>query len=268
MKELFELKNSAIAMLKNSLQKVKTLIGNVNSLPKIFKSRKLKVGIISAFILMSFQSVVDSDNVDSNSKSKPLVLDSLGIKKKEKVFEVPVTYSDKLVNTIKKHEGIRLTAYNIGDGAYTIGYGHAVFKKTSRGDDGNKYPFLKSYSEYERMKRRGENLTISQSKAEELFRDDLKIASDALNRLISQWSDEGVKPKITQPMYDAMVSMIYNMGVRGFRLSDFIQLVKHSKFKEASAEIKNTSKRMFKKYPGLKKRRNTESEIFNGDYPM
>jgi hypothetical protein len=34
----------------------------------------------------------------------------------------------------------------LGDGAYTIGYGHAVFKDPSRGDNGGKYDFLPKYN--------------------------------------------------------------------------------------------------------------------------
>jgi GH24 family phage-related lysozyme (muramidase) len=63
-------------------------------------------------------------------------------------------------------------------------------------------------------------------------------------------------------MYDAMVSMIYNMGIDNFRQSNFIQLVKVNKFNEAAEEIKSISKHMFKKYPGLKTRRIREYELF------
>jgi GH24 family phage-related lysozyme (muramidase) len=64
-------------------------------------------------------------------------------------------------------------------------------------------------------------------------------------------------------MYDAMTSMSYNMGIGNFRNSDFIQMVKRGEMEKAKEEIKSVSSQMFNKYPGLKKRRKKESEMFN-----
>ena len=69
-------------------------------------------------------------------------------------------------------------------------------------------------------------------------------------------------------MYDAMVSMIYNMGNNNFRKTEFIQLVKISEFKQACEMIKKTSANLFKKYRGLISRRNDESKMFEGYYPI
>lgn len=63
-------------------------------------------------------------------------------------------------------------------------------------------------------------------------------------------------------MYDAMVSMAFNMGRGGFRGSHFIQLIKNGKYEEAQKEIMKMSKRSFRKYPGLKDRREKESDLF------
>jgi GH24 family phage-related lysozyme (muramidase) len=145
----------------------------------------------------------------------------------------------------------------LGDGAYTIGYGHAVFRDPSRGDNGGKYDFLPKYNKITPGKTK-----ITPEQAEILLRDDIKTAADGLDRLLDEWKAKGINPKITQPMYDAMVSMIYNMGIDNFRQSDFIQLVKKNKFQSASEVIKNTSNQMFKKYPGLITRRSKESELF------
>ena len=264
---------SYIKTAKEALIYLRKLINKINKLPNALKSRILKVAFASMFIFMSFQSIVDFRNDVNNSEiiDKNVVIDAMDnqikkIKSKKEEFNLPSTYSSELINTLKKHEGVGLTAYNIGDGAYTIGYGHAVFKDVSRGDNSSRYPFLKSYSQYEKMKKNGEDLTITKSQAEQLFKDDLTLASKALNRLLNQWVEKDIKPKITQSMYDAMVSMIYNMGIKQFRLSEFIQLVKRGKFKEASEEIKNTSNQMFKKYPGLITRRNAESKLFTGNY--
>ena len=63
-------------------------------------------------------------------------------------------------------------------------------------------------------------------------------------------------------MYNAMVSMIYNMGIGNFRMSDFIQFVKRGQMKKAQEQIKQESSGSFGRFPGLKIRRNNESELF------
>ena len=79
--------------------------------------------------------------------------------------------------------------------------------------------------------------------------------------MLNDWEEQGIKPKITQKMYDAMVSMTYNMGP-GIRKSDFIQAVKKGDLKTAKELILTTSSNMFKKYPGLKSRRENEYKMF------
>ena len=181
--------------------------------------------------------------------------------KEVKKVMTKLTFSDSLVDFLKNEEGIGgepvLTAYDLGDGAYTIGYGHAVFRDPSRGDNGGKYDFLPKYNKITPGKTK-----ITPEQAEILLRDDIKTAADGLDRLLDEWKAKGINPEITQPMYDAMVSMIYNMGIDNFRQSEFIQLVKKNEFKSASEVIKNTSNQMFKKYPGLITRRSKESELF------
>ena len=63
-------------------------------------------------------------------------------------------------------------------------------------------------------------------------------------------------------MYNSMISLIFNMGITNFRKSDFIQLVKQNKLEEAREEIKNISSNLFRKYPGLKIRRENEYKMF------
>jgi lysozyme len=270
MKGVSEIKKELIIRVNELLFDLKRLNKEFKKLTGLFKTRIFKIAFVSVFLLMSFQSVVSFDsNSKSNNTNDVSILDStdIKVKKVKPEFEVPVTYSYKLINSLKKHEGVRLTAYNIGDGAYTIGYGHAVFNSERKGG-GDDYPFLKTFRQYIKMRNRGEDITITQKQAEQLFRDDLTLASNALNRLLNQWAEKDIKPKITQPMYDAMVSMIYNMGNNNFRKTEFIQLVKISEFKQACEMIKKTSANLFKKYRGLISRRNDESKMFEGYYPI
>ena len=166
--------------------------------------------------------------------------------------------SDKLLDHMKweegsiKHKGEPvLVAYDLGDGAKTIGYGHAVFP-----DEEESFEFLPRYSKIIP----GET-TITKDDAEVLLKDDIREAESIINRILDEWEEKGIKPQITQGMYDAMVSMAYNMGP-GIRTSDFIQYVKKGDLKGAKEEILNTSSNLFDDYPGLKKRRQKEYKMF------
>jgi len=166
--------------------------------------------------------------------------------------------SEGLINHLKYEEGsIRhkgqpnLVAYDLGDGAYTIGYGHAIFPDEQEGFD-----FLPRYSKIVPGR-----TTITKEDAETLLKDDMREAESIVNRILDQWEEKGIKPPITQGMYDAMVSMSYNMG-RGIRTSDFIQAVKQGDFDLARKLILTTSENLFDEFPGLESRRKKESEMF------
>jgi len=166
--------------------------------------------------------------------------------------------SEGLIDHLKYEEGsIRhkgqpnLVAYDLGDGAYTIGYGHAIFPDEQEGFD-----FLPRYSKIIPGRTK-----ITKEDAEKLLKDDMREAEIFVNRILDQWEEKGIKPPITQGMYDAMVSMSFNMG-RGIRTSDFIQAVKRGDFDLARKLILTTSENLFDEFPGLKSRRKKESEMF------
>lgn len=262
-----DIKKSAsyVRTAEQGVEFIKSLIDKVTQLPDKIKSDVIKLAIASMALGMGYNQLVDVDNnVVSSSKETTMVsqaLDNEISKKKTKEIETKLSVSQTLIDSLKREEGIGgkpvLTAYDLGDGAYTIGYGHAVFADPSRGDNGGKYDFLPKYNKITPGKTK-----ITPEQAEVLLKDDVKIASGGLDRLLNNWESKGIKPKITQPMYEAMVSMIYNMGIFNFRQSEFIQLVKKGKFKDAAEEIKITSQHMFNKYPGLIVRRSRESEMF------
>ena len=264
-----DIKKSAsyVRTAEQGIDFVKSLVAKVAELPDKLKSRFIKVAIASMALTMGYNQLVDvENNVDAKSTEGTMITQLLGkeISKKEqklKVAPTKLSFSNNLVQSLKQEEGIAgkpvLTAYDLGDGAYTIGYGHAVFKDPSRGDNGGKYDFLPKYNEITPGK-----TTITQEQAEILLKDDMQLAANGLDRLLDEWKGNGIKPSITQPMYDAMVSMIYNMGVDNFRKSEFIQFVKNNQFKQAAEAIKSTSSQMFNKYPGLETRRARESKLF------
>jgi len=143
---------------------------------------------------------------------------------------------------IKKHEGLRLTAYKLNDGKITIGYGHAESEDTSHYKEGDK---------------------ISRSEADKMFDDDLNIKNQDIQRMFKQWKAKGHDVKVTQGMYDALVSMAYNIGIRGLRNTDFIEDVETGDFLIAAKKIQST--KISNKFPGLEKRRKDEYNMFIKD---
>jgi len=152
--------------------------------------------------------------------------------------------SDSIKNFIKEHETLQLTAYKLNDGRITIGYGHAEPEETSKFKEGQK---------------------ISIHKANHIFEHDIKICENGIKRLFNMWKNQGIDIKISQNMFDAMVSIAYNMGVGGLRSSDFVLLLKKGDYEEAADLILDTGVKNAKSFPGLADRREKEREIFLQD---
>jgi GH24 family phage-related lysozyme (muramidase) len=236
-------------------------------------SKPLKVKIIK-YVLASFLGILTLTQVKTLEKEVEKSGDiknmSLAIKPKVILKDQKIRKpSQTLFKHLKKEEGIGgkpvLYFYNLGDGAYTTGYGHAVFSNPERGSTGGDYSFVPDYEDiipYDRKNPNKKITRISAEQAEKLLQDDMLEASEGVNTILDEWEAKGIKPKITQGMYDAMVSIAYNHGVGNLRMSKFIQYVKRSEFENAKEEIKNISSNMFDQYPGLKTRREKESNLF------
>ena len=239
---------------KDAQEFVEKLSNKIKNLPPKVKRKILR------YVLFSFIGLISLEKIDN-------LLDSAletAVKQEKEIIKNVVKdlrirkSSDKLLDHMKweegslKHKGEPvLTAYNLGDNAKTIGYGHAVFP-----DEEESFEFLPRYSKIIPGK-----TTITKKQAETLLKDDIKEAESIINRILDQWEKEGIKPQITQSMYDAMVSMAYNIGP-GIRTSDFIQYVKRGDLKGAKEEILNTSSHLFDEYLGLKTRREREHKMF------
>lgn len=233
---------------------VKNLIVKIKNLPTKVKAKILRYVLYSLVGLISIGQIRDYLNpplekaVKTEKEVVKNIAQDLKIRKS----------SENLLDHLKWEEGsIRdkgepvLVAYNLGDGAYTIGYGHAIFSYENEG-----YDFLPDYNDIEPGQTR-----ITKEEAETLLKDDIKVSEGIVNKILDDWEEEGINPKITQGMYDAMVSMAYNMGP-GIRTSEFIQAVKRGDLKTAKKLILTTSKHLFNDFPGLEKRRQKEYEMF------
>ncbi|EDD7982969.1 glycoside hydrolase family protein [Salmonella enterica subsp. enterica serovar Kottbus] len=95
--------------------------------------------------------------------------------------------SDSGLAALKREEGCKLTAYTDSRGVWTIGTGH-----TGRVDGVAV----------------GKNMTITQDTADRLLRDDLS------------WVERCITERVTVPLnqnqYDALCSLIFNIGANAF----------------------------------------------------
>jgi GH24 family phage-related lysozyme (muramidase) len=236
--------------VKEYVQKLKEKIKN---LPSETKKRILK------YALYSFLGILSMKQINSFIEPQVKNIDNIEtvITKKEDQPRIRKS-SESLFKHLKYEEGSvthkgepKLTAYDLGDGAYTIGYGHAIFDGEKEG-----YDFLPNYEDIIPNRTK-----ITKENAETLLKNDIKDSEGIINKILNDWEEQGIKPKITQKMYDAMVSMAYNMGP-GIRKSDFIQAVKKGDLKTAKELILTTSENLFDDFPGLKTRREKEAKMF------
>ena len=253
-------KDQAISYIKTLYDKIKNVSDNIKH--KIL--RYVIYSFVGLFTIAQMNSMYDGLTKEKPNLKKIENIGGGGEEKKEQKIR---DYDESLVKHMKYEEGSItdkgepvLTAYDIGDGAKTIGYGHAIFSSESRGSTGGDYPFLPKYNKIIVGKTK-----ITKKQAEELLRDDLDKSKKELNKILDKWEEDGITPDIDQNMYNAMVSMIFNMGVGNFRTSEFIQYVKKNQMDKAEEQIKKESSRSFRKFPGLKDRREREANMFGGE---
>lgn len=145
---------------------------------------------------------------------------------------------------IKDHEKFVPVAYDLGDGKITIGYGHAEPKTVANFKVGDE---------------------ISENDAAKLFRLDIKEAENGVRRLFKMWEEQGLDVKVSQHMWDSMVSMAFNMGVNGFRGSEIVQYLKKENYFQAANKIPDTKIENADEFPGLIQRRELEKDLFLKD---
>ncbi len=136
-----------------------------------------------------------------------------------------------------------LKAYKLGDGKVTIGWGHAEKVSTSQFKVGD---------------------TITRNQAEKFLREDASKAADCVRRIMSEWKSKDIKGhRITQSMFDVLVSLAFNAGCGGLRTSKFIQLVKQGDFIGAADLLPKDETMINGKFTeGLTNRRTSEAIRF------
>jgi lysozyme len=136
--------------------------------------------------------------------------------------------SNKGIEIIKKHEGLKLKSYLCPASVWTIGYGHT---KTAKQDQ-----------------------YITTQTADNLLKSDLSISESAVNKEL---------PNLTQNQFDALVSFVFNVGSGNFRKSTLLKKIKDNATEE---EIRNEFSRWNKGggqiLGGLVKRRLDEANLY------
>lgn len=136
------------------------------------------------------------------------------------------------VELIKRFEGYRRAAAPLGDGRYTIGYGHS---KTARA-----------------------NIEIDERDAEALLIYDLLAVTSAVNDLTFT--------PLTQNQFDALVCFAFNIGVDNFKGSSVLRRVNEGNLLQAAAAIEMWRKSEFEGerivVDALVRRRAAEKALF------
>lgn len=228
----------------NESADVKSIWNNVvNKIKGLSASAKRKIIKYTIGSLLVFNTVTNVIQIISSSNASPedkqIAIEMCEEKEEKYKAGYDFVLSQDGWNHIKNEEKCKLTAYKIGDGMVTVGYGHAEKIGKTKLRVGQK---------------------ITQDKADEYLREDLKEAADGVRRMFKDWESEGVSIDITQSMFDALVSMAFNAGVGGLRRSDVVQHLKKGDYKTAADSIKTF--RINPKFPGLASRREKESEMF------
>ena len=136
------------------------------------------------------------------------------------------------IEKIKEFEGCKLQAYQDAAGVWTIGYGHTY--NVRQGD------------------------TISQWYADDMLREDL----ENVERQLTELHDPEVL-HMTQQQLDAVVSFVFNLGIKRWKYSTLRQLIMYRKPKELIQ--KEWMRWVFaggKRLNGLVKRREWECSRF------
>ncbi|MDE6314031.1 MAG: lysozyme [Lachnospiraceae bacterium] len=139
----------------------------------------------------------------------------------------------KGLDLIKKSEGLELKSYKDAAGVLTIGYGHTGKDIT-------------------------EGMVITEEQAENLLKDDLRSAEQAVSNCVTV--------SINQNQFDALVSFTYNVGSGALRKSTLLKKLNAGDYKGAAAEFlkwnKATVNGKKQELKGLTKRREQEKALF------
>jgi GH24 family phage-related lysozyme (muramidase) len=257
---------SIVSKIKNPSRTFQNLIGKFNrskgqgrrGIAALLILLAISSGGNPTFNLKNFSPKIDKlssiPQIEDNITPQDLMAKYLNDPKRNYMVKIKqFKTSEDALKIIKKHESLRLTAYALGDKMVTIGWGHA-----ERANNTKMIPGI---------------TTITKEEAESFFRQDIKVKENGVKRMLADWSKEGLDPNdISQGMFDSMVSMSYNMGNRGLANTNFIAQLKNTGLEnegdilKAANKIKTT--KISERFPGLKRRRQDEYNLFVKDMDL
>jgi lysozyme len=145
----------------------------------------------------------------------------------------PSTKAFDIIRLFEASNKCRLKAYLDTGGVPTIGWGTTAYpngKKVQMGD------------------------ICTEEEANVWLAHDVESSVQAIKRL--------VKVKISQSMFDALVSFVYNLGAGNFSKSTLLKLINMSNFNAAAEQFSRWRFDNGKEQPGLTKRRAAEEKLF------
>lgn len=129
---------------------------------------------------------------------------------------------------IKSFEQLRLNSYLCPAGVWTIGYGH-----TNGVNQG---------------------MLITEKTADAFLKQDIRNAEHSINQMDAE---------LTQEQFDALVSFVFNVGVRAFNVSTLRKkILKNPNDPSIADEFRRWVYAGDKKLPGLIKRREQEIKLY------
>lgn len=137
--------------------------------------------------------------------------------------------AESTLDFITKEEGSRNKAYKDSKGLWTIGVGHLI-----KPDEQHLI-----------------SATLTDDQVKDLLKSDLKWCSEAV--------ESSVKVPLSQPQFDALYSLCFNIGETAFRKSTVVRKLNENDIKGAADAIL-----MWNKPAVLEKRRKRERELFLG----
>lgn len=137
------------------------------------------------------------------------------------------------INLITSFEDLRLNAYDDGVGVWTIGIGTTIYP------NGTKV-------------KKGDTCTLDQAKS--YFAHDLKRFEASVNNL--------VKVPLSQNQFDALVSLVYNIGQTAFSKSTLLKKLNAKDYVGAADEFPKWNRGGGKVMKGLVRRREAERALF------
>ncbi|CAI2160004.1 MULTISPECIES: lysozyme [Serratia] len=136
--------------------------------------------------------------------------------------------SSRGIALIKEFEGLRLHAYRCAADVWTVGYGHTA--GVTKGD------------------------IITVDEAQTMLTNDITV----FERAVSQ----AVAVPLNQSQYDALVSLVFNIGQGNFKRSTLLKKLNKQDYVGAGNEFLRWTRANGKVLPGLIRRREAERVLF------